>query len=318
VLFGNNKVDDGVRGGYRLEMGIWLDQNCPLGLGGNFFILGDEDTHFTGRGSPGEVLARPFLNANTGQQQAQLVSVPDVADGTVDVATTSRMLGTELFVRGTLGCGELWGAGLQGTRFRIDGLCGYRYLRLREGVRITENLTTMTPFRGVDAGTALSVRDHFDTENDFNGGLFGLIACLHRGRLSLEALATVAIGGNSRTSSNSGQTLTTPAGGKTTLDPGGLLVQKSNGIRVVDGDATVIPEFGLNVIWALNPHLRLTAGYNFLYWDGVYRAGEQIDPVVNLTQVPPGMLEGDARPEVVRREGDVWAQGIRFGLECRY
>jgi hypothetical protein len=44
----------------------------------------------------------------------------------------------------------------------------------------------------------------------------------------------------------------------------------------------------------------------------------RIDAVVNLTQVPPGTLTGPARPAVVRREGDVWAQGIRFGLECRY
>jgi hypothetical protein len=58
----------------------------------------------------------------------------------------------------------------------------------------------------------------------------------------------------------------------------------------------------------------------------VVRPGEQIDRVINAGQsplyetpaTPPGLQGGPARPTVVFRGTDFWAQGINFGLEFRY
>jgi hypothetical protein len=60
------------------------------------------------------------------------------------------------------------------------------------------------------------------------------------------------------------------------------------------------------------------AGYSFIYWPGVARAGEQIDFALNPTQLPPGTLVGPARPAFVLHRSDLWAHGFSIGVEFRY
>ena len=64
--------------------------------------------------------------------------------------------------------------------------------------------------------------------------------------------------------------------------------------------------------------IRAYVGYTFLYLSNVSRAGSQIDPVVNSSQIPPGTLMGAARPAFIRQDTDFWAKGINFGLEIRF
>jgi len=69
-------------------------------------------------------------------------------------------------------------------------------------------------------------------------------------------------------------------------------------------------------------HWKLYAGYSLLWITTVARAGEPIDPVVNITPFPilsgNGPLEGPARPAFNFNGTDFWAQGLNFGLELRY
>jgi hypothetical protein len=67
--------------------------------------------------------------------------------------------------------------------------------------------------------------------------------------------------------------------------------------------------------------LRATVGYDFIFWNGVVRPGEQIDRAVNLTQSPvfgTGELIGPARPAPRFERSDFIAHGLSLGLECRY
>jgi hypothetical protein len=67
--------------------------------------------------------------------------------------------------------------------------------------------------------------------------------------------------------------------------------------------------------------VRLTFGYQFLYWSRVARPGEQIDRVINPTQIPVfggNQLLGPARPEPLFTTTDFWAQGLNLGLEVRF
>jgi hypothetical protein len=63
-------------------------------------------------------------------------------------------------------------------------------------------------------------------------------------------------------------------------------------------------------------------GYSFLYWSNVVRPGDQIDRTVNFTQVPidptNGPLSGSARPALMPRQNDFWAQGFNFGIEIQF
>jgi hypothetical protein len=64
-------------------------------------------------------------------------------------------------------------------------------------------------------------------------------------------------------------------------------------------------------------------GYNFLYVSSVIRPGDQVDRVLDITQIPnfpvPGVQPTAlGRPTVLFKETDFWAQGINLGLEIRY
>ena len=107
-----------------------------------------------------------------------------------------------------------------------------------------------------------------------------------------------------------------------TIFRGGLYALRSNIGRHQRDELAFIPEVGLNVGFQLTRHLKLFAGYSFLWVSTVARAGEQIDPVINVTQFPirsgDGPLVGPARPAFNFDGTDFWAQGLNFGLELRY
>jgi hypothetical protein len=83
-----------------------------------------------------------------------------------------------------------------------------------------------------------------------------------------------------------------------------------------------VPEVGLNVGYQVTSCVRVYAGYTFLFWNNAARPGEQIDRIVNVSQVPsavgPGGLVGTPRPAVLFKDTEFWAQGVNFGLEFRY
>ena len=49
----------------------------------------------------------------------------------------------------------------------------------------------------------------------------------------------------------------------------------------------------------------------------VARAGDQIDRMLNLSQLPPGPLDGAPLPRFDFHDSDFWAQGINLSLEYR-
>ena len=75
---------------------------------------------------------------------------------------------------------------------------------------------------------------------------------------------------------------------------------RSNIGRHQRDELAFIPEVGLDVGWQLTRHVKVSAGYSLLWVSTVTRAGEQIDPVVNVTQLPIQSgnrpLVGPARP----------------------
>ena len=83
-----------------------------------------------------------------------------------------------------------------------------------------------------------------------------------------------------------------------------------------------VPELGVNIGLQLTRRLKACVGYSFLWVSAVARAGEQIDPVVNVTQFPilsgNGPLAGPARPALKFAETDFWAHGLNVGFELTY
>src|SRR5439155_10872491 len=110
--------------------------------------------------------------------------------------------------------------------------------------------------------------------------------------------------------------------GMTTADTftGGLLAVGPNLGRFTRDKFSVVPEASVKLGYWITPTVKASVGYNVLYWSNVIRPGDQIDRVVDLTFVPNGPAvppSGQARPQPLFKQSDLWAHGFQFGLEWR-
>jgi hypothetical protein len=305
----------------RLRSGFWFDECRTCGLDGSFFFLGRDDDHRSFDCFDFPVLARPFFNAATATPVAaglppvptpdsELVCLPGVITGSVTVDTSSRFWGTDTNLRKNLCCT---------CDYRIDGLAGYRYLHLTDSVVITENLSaTSVTAPTIPVGTAFLVQDRFESKNEFNGGQVGLAGEYRSGRWYADARGLIAFGNTHSTVTIGGATQITVPGSAPTISPGGLLALPTNIGRYSSNQFSVVPEAFGALGYQFSDGIRAFVGYTFLYWSNVRRAGDQIDLVVNPTQIPPGTLVGAPRPTFLARDTNFWAQGISFGVEVRY
>jgi hypothetical protein len=310
VLFGGGQINDGARSGARFNAGWWLNDDHTFALDFGAFFLTTGTTNFTANSGQFPVLGRPFFNVNSNQQFSELVALPGVTTGSASVHAPTSLWGFDANGRFKLCCGDCW---------RVNGLVGFRYLYLSDSITITENIqgepTAPAPF----TNETITVFDRFATTNQFYGGQVGIDGRYQYGRWTLDARAKLALGATVQTIDiNGAQRFVSPTG-QTAVFQGGLLAVPGNIGRHRDSQFSVVPEIGLTLGYQIRPHLRAFAGYNVLYWTNVVRAGDQIDPLLNVSKIPnfptnspPSSLN---RPLVPFRESDFWAQGLTFGLE---
>jgi len=273
-------------------------------------------------------LFRPITAQNPGLGPfSEQVTRAGETIGGVRAENRSFVWGAEANYRDNICCG---------CTYRTDLIAGFRYLNLDERLTIVEDFTRLTPRTVQDfpggpvvtepAGTRVVIRDSFATRNDFYGGQLGLVNEFHRDRWTLDLRSTVALGGTHQELRIDGSQVRTIPGMAPQTFVGGLLALPSN-IGVHSRDVfSVVPEVGVSVGYQVTDHLKAFAGYNFLYCSNVIRPGDQIDPVINVNQVPrfvpPGVTVpdpvGPSRPAVLFRETDFWAQGANFGVEYRW
>jgi hypothetical protein len=306
VLFGNPNLGNNFHSGLRLTAGYWFDDDQSFGIEGSGFALVQRGVHFGvgSNGTPG--IFRPFFSANAGGEAAEKVAFPGEIAGAVTADLTSRLWGAEANLRGNICCGPC---------YRIDLIGGFRFLGLQENLQISEDLHSLT-----DGGGSFLVSDRFRADNRFYGGQIGAIAEWHVGRWSFDWSCKLGLGWTHEIVGISGATLTNTPGAGMNLQPGGLLALGSNIGRFDRNRFAFVPETGLGVSYQLTDSLRVFAGYDFFYWSSVVRPGQQIDRVVNTTQLPNSgvAVSGPARPAFAFRGTDFWAQGLNLGLEFRY
>jgi len=347
VLFGGSDVDNEERSGGRFRGGLWLDNCHTIGLEASYFFLGSRSVDFNdaSNGALGSVIiARPFFDVISGIQNAQLVAFPGIASGEIHLSSASRLQGAELNLLCnpccTPGCdacpdqacpsGDMAKHNTHcntccGCNYWASLLGGFRYLQLDEGLGITEisqvnaALPAGSPLFG---GSTISIADQFDTHNYFYGGQIGAQAELCCGRLFVDFLGKVALGVTHEVVDIHGGTAITSPGGTTVVTPAGFLASGSNSGHFSRDEFAVLPELGINVGCQITGHVRAFVGYTFLYCSSVVRPGDQIDVGLSGTQIPTDTRfnpqAGPARPTILLRDTDFWAQGINFGMEFRY
>lgn len=322
VLYGNDAIDDEGRSGLRIAGGWWLDDSQCTALEVDYFSVFDDPNtgDFTaattgafGSGSP--IIARPFYDSSLNASNSQLVSFPNLVDGQIDVTSSSELHSVAVSLRRNF---------RQGCRGRIDLIGGYRYFRFREGLEIREQLVSTNPGGLIQQGTTFDLYDRFEVENDFHGGDIGLLTELYHGAWTFEALAKVALGNIHRTVNVDGATARTtpPPGSTTATDPGGLLALPSNMGQQTANDFAALPEFGIHATYRWSDCLSFRFGYSLVMLTDVARTGEQIDSVVDSSQLPGGSPQaqnpgapGAVRPaSLVDNVTDFWVQGISLGV----
>jgi hypothetical protein len=301
---------------------LWLDDGSRIGVEGRGFFLGEQSVSSAvasdATGTP--LLARPVVNALTGQEAVSFVAFPGALSGGVTVSSRDELWGAEANFLGSL---------VRAKCFSADMIVGFRYVGLDESLSVSSNTTVLGPaaavaFNGnlVGLGNTVTIVDHFETRNDFYGGQVGGRVEFHYCGLYVDLRGTLAIGNAHEVVQVSGNTSLTGPGLTPQTLPGGLLAVASNSGRSTRDEFTFIPEANVRAGYQLTEHLSAFVGYTFLYWFDTLRPGNQIDRTVNPNLVPSNLSFGTpttvARPLVPFQKSDFWAQGINFGVEFRY
>ena len=308
AVIGDEDIGDELRLGGRFTIGYWLDDCQGCGLETTFFFLEDESERLVTDSEENSILTRPFFDVSTGTQRGQLIAFPGIATGSVTVEGYSEVAGSETMLRKRVednGCR------------RTDFIFGYRYFRLDEGIRIADQLTSISGGGTIPLGTTIEGFDNFETENEFHGGQIGVVFHYDYAYWSARVLGKVAMGNMEQIVAIEGQTETNVPGGGATVTDAGLLVQRSNDGEFNRDEFAVIPEVGLNLAYAITPRLKATAGYTFIYISNVSRPDDHINLAINPTQ-SNGPLVGERAPRFAFKDTDYWVQGVNFGLEYNF
>src|SRR5262249_34874117 len=119
------------------------------------------------------------------------------------------------------------------------------------------------------------------------------------------------------------------ANGTVTNFKGGLLALPSNIGSESRDRFSVVPEAGVSLGFAVMNGVRLSVGYNFLYWSSVVRPGDQIDRRLGVLQIPgspplpsppfgPTLPTNPTVPQRLFKDTDFWAHGLTVGLEFTF
>jgi hypothetical protein len=316
TLFGGD-LNDSLRSGVRVRGGWYVDPARYWAVGGDYYELFSSTDSFAASSTGSPILARPFFDIIAGRETAQFTAFPALVRGDIAVEsnTSLRSFGINLQADAVNppnhpsqianGCAR---------EPRVDWIVGYRNMQLDDDLIFTENLTALVP-----PGGTVNLNESFATENQFQGIEFGFVREIPFGRFWFETTSRVAVGNNTQKVMIAGSTRLTEAGVAETF-PGGLYAQRSN-IGTYERDRlAVVPELGATFGFHLGPRMSLTAGYTFVYFSNVVRAGDQIDTDINTGLIPVEVnpLTGPLRPQFEFRQTDFYAHGLTFGGDFRF
>jgi Putative beta barrel porin-7 (BBP7) len=284
------------------------------------FFTGRQTNSYEATSAQFPQLFRPFFAANAGipgignvpgEYREIVFSVPAGVGGRFAADNDSFFWGADVNARRNL---------YRGCNSQADGFIGFRYLHLDEELRISEfaRINQFNPAVGLPVGSTMTVSDRFKTDNNFYGGQVGFDYGYQQDRLSVGVRTSVALGSSQECVSVAGSQVVAIAGAAPQAFTGGLLALNSNIGSRSDNRYAVVPEATVRVGYQVTERVKVTAGYDFLYWSNVVRPGDQIDRVIDVNRVPnfrTGSPVVAVHPAPLFNTTDFWAQGITVGAE---
>lgn len=302
-------VNDAVRAGFRFGAGYWFGPQRIIGVEAGFMML-ESQSNFFGASSDGStILARPYLDANTGSPASVLVGFPGAASGAIQIrATSGNLYETHIDIVENA-VDEGW--------FKLNPMIGYRFLRYDEGLRIGQSVLPSDP--SIIPGTQISTGDDFTTHNEFAGCDLGLRTQFQWQGFTLGLLSKLAVGKmRNQVNISGGQLVSTP-GAAPVSQVGGVYALQSNIGSYSNSEWSLVPELGANLGWQVSSNVRLTMGYSVLWLQDVARAANQIDFTVNPNLFPPAQSNvSPGRPIFLGNLEDIWIQNLSIGMQYTY
>jgi hypothetical protein len=323
VAFPNPDLNYGTFAGGRFNACLLPSEGKLFGIEASFFFLGKETINFNGAsdatGNP--ILARPFFDVFTHAETALPVAFPGSFSGTLSIESGSRLLGSEFNLTEPL---------IDGPR-PVRFLLGFVFLRLDESIGVTQDTTliggnTILPFVGFPQpiGSQVIVADSFETHSEFFGAQAGIEGEWGWERLRLAWALKAGVGAtNNQLNIHGSTTLVPPTGGTPSTVVGGLLALPSNIGSFSATEYSFITQGQLKFRYLIGTRASLAVGYDFLWWNGVARPGDQISPNIDSRQIPTsinfprgGVTAIQPNPQV--NPTGLWVQGLSFELGFRF
>jgi outer membrane immunogenic protein len=324
---GNDTQNFKATSGVRLTFGYWLDDSQRLAIEAGGFALkkaeADYNVSSDSTGNPG--LSIPMYNSffylgeggcalndlfcgtTVGEDRAPIAAAPDCVTGSVAITNTLQLWG--LHTNAVVNV-------IRTPTWEVNALGGFRYLSLSEDFNMHTAIAGLsgTPFAGQSGNTD----DDFATRNHFYGALLGLRAGAVYGPFSLESTLTAALGVNNETISING--VYNAYSFYNTTGPYGMFATPANEGTTSSNRFAVVPEAQIKLGYDITPAVRVTVGYDFLYWSNVVRPTDQIDR--NMVKGQSYQQDPNstslAYPQRLDKTTDFYAQGVSVGLQARF
>ena len=309
TVMGKTRFEFPAASGIRPTVGVWLGEHQHWGLYASAIILPTVSNTRTFTTQPAGPPAYLNYVTPTGEKQAIPFAIPGLVQGSSSEEGRSGLWGVELNA-----IGQMRFATEPGWSARGGVILGGRYNLLQDEVLLKNTQRLLVPPFAEASG-----ENRFVTKNQFGGPQFGFQMAAECGRCEFEFTQKLAVGTTRMECIISGNPLVSGSQLVPGSLPGPLLAMPTNVGRQITERVTLLPELNAKWRFRLREHVKLTLGYNFLYWNRIFCPGDLMDPQINLTQLPEfGPLTGTALPSRFFARTDYFAQGLELGLQVEY
>ncbi|QEL13947.1 BBP7 family outer membrane beta-barrel protein [Limnoglobus roseus] len=327
LLFSQSDLGYNVFSGFNITGGYFRDADRRIGIElGGMLLERKSNAYYAASDTNGiPVLARPFIDAATGNPAVLTVAQQGLASGSVSVVTRNEIYGGEASLLTNLyrSCPD------DGCKINVNGIAGFRFMEIHEDLRIDSASTIIgngqPRFNGaaIFSPAVVGVSDSFDVFNRFYGGQFGINATATCGRWNFGLKAKIALGVMNETLDIDGRSnLLDTQRNLFAQGIGGLYANAQNIGRTRHDEFAVLSDVGTNLGYNWTSWFTTAIGYSYLQVNHVLRPGNVISNTVNSAILPTSQNFGTGTvvPLAARTfpQTDFWAQGVTFSMILKY
>lgn len=305
----STKPEPGPSSAFHTTVTYWVRDPEALSLTGTFFVMEQRTVNQTFNsdvnGNP--LLARPYFDAPTRQEFADIRAFRNIFKGSMSDNFTTRVMGSDINLN--------WHSSNNYDGAHVVFLIGGRWLQLQERYSSFDKLEDV---RGVALSATIS--DTFATYNNFYGGQVGAHWVYRLSRFQFDLSGKVAVGRTYQTIKVEGQTVVTNLTTTQAIsDNFGLYSQPSNIGQYKSIHTSVLPEFEAKFSVDLTERLRFNVGYTFMWINNVVRPGDQMDRNINDQPLNAGRGAAPFVPPPPQfRQSNFYGHFLNVGLEFMF